>query len=151
MTTGNLHDWRSGDVTRRVAALVLGGLLGGFLTGTAHAGAGWRCTAGAATAYRQDPATGHWKTLVIPLPDQRFLVRPAAGPGRWALVREGSNTPPLACAGDFDPAGFLPCGTGDQFGMNRDTLTFTSHLFDVGKGDMEQLTAATVTGTCVAL
>jgi hypothetical protein len=147
MTEGNLHDWRGRHVIRPAAALLLATLL----AGTAHAGDGWRCTAGVATAYRQDPGTGRWKTLVIPLPDQRFLLRPAAGPGRWELAREGSDAPPLACAGDFDPAGFLRCGTGDQFGMNRNTLNFESHLFTPGSAALDDLTAATVVGACTAL
>jgi hypothetical protein len=147
MTKGNLHDWHGRHVIRPVAALLLA-LLG---TGTADAGDGWRCAAGVATAYRQDPGTGRWKTLVIPLPDQRFLVRPADGPGRWELAREGSDAPPLACAGDFDPAGFLRCGTGDQFGMNRNTLNFESHLFGADSATLQELTDATVVGTCTAL
>lgn len=104
--------------------------------------------AGAATAYRQDPGTGRWKTLVLPVPDQRFLVRPAARPGRWELAREGSDAPPLACIGDFDPTGLLRCGTGDQFAMNRNTLAFESHLFGAESAALKDLTAATVTGTC---
>jgi hypothetical protein len=83
--------------------------------------------------------------------DQRFLVRPGAASGRWELAREGNDAPPLACAGDFDPSGFLRCGTGDQFGMNRNTLNFESHLFDVDSAALQALTAATVTGTCTAL
>jgi len=119
-----------------------------FLAGTANAGGGWRCAAGVATAYRQDPGTGRWKTLVLPLPDQRFLVRPAAGPGRWELAREGGVEPPVPCAGDFDATGLLRCGTGDAFGMNRNTLTFESHLFAAEREGLQEMTAATVTGTC---
>ncbi len=145
MTWRNLHD-RPG---RHVILLALL-LANPFLAGIATAGEGWRCIAGAATAYRQDPATGRWKTLVFPVGDQRFRVRPAAS-GHWELVREGHEEPVFPCAGDFDPAGLLRCGTGEQFAMNRDTLTFASHLFGVESGDVQQLTAPTVTGACTAL
>jgi len=122
-----------------------------LLAGTASAGDGWRCEAGAATGYRQDPATGRWKTLVVPVTDQRFLVRPGAASGRWELAREGNDAPPLPCPGDFNPAGLLRCGTGDQFEMNRNSLMFTSHLFGAGSNGMRELTAVTVTGACVRL
>lgn len=114
----------------------------------AVAGEGWRCTTGAATAYRQDPATGRWKTLVIPVADQRFVVRRAAAPGRWELAWEGGEPATLACPGDFDAAGRLRCGTGDQFEMNRSTLMFESHLFSAGNAG---LTALTAVGACTAL
>lgn len=104
-----------------------------------------------ATAYRQDPATGRWKTLVLPVTDQRFRVRPGPQSGRWELVQEGNDAPALPCAGDFDPAGLLRCGTGDQFRMNRNTLTFESHLFGADSATLQELTAATVVGTCRAL
>lgn len=131
--------------------MVAASLLPALLASTAHAGDGWRCAAGVATAYRQDPGTGRWKTLVIPLQDQRFLVRPATGPGRWELAREGSDAPPLACIGDVDPAGLLRCGTGDEFTMNRTALTFESHLFGPDSASLKSMTAATVVGACTPL
>lgn len=145
MTSGNLHDQPGGHVI--LLALLLASP---FLAAIANAGEGWHCTAGVATAYRQDPANGRWKTLVFPVADQRFLVRPAA-PGQWELVREGHEETVFPCGGTFDPAGLLRCGTGDQFAMNRDTLTFVSHLFAADNSDVEQLTAATVMGACTAL
>ena len=57
----------------------------------------------------------------------------------------------LACAGDFDPSGFLRCGTDVQFGMNWNTLNFESHLFGADSATLQELTAATVVGTCTAL
>ena len=102
-----------------------------------------------ATAFREDPATGRWNTVVIPVTDQSFVVRPAASAGRWELLRESGDQPALPCLGDFDTAGVLRCGTGDQFSMNRDDRTFISHLFGVGSAGVAGLSAATVSGKCV--
>ncbi|MCP5320509.1 MAG: hypothetical protein H7A12_06740 [Pseudomonadales bacterium] len=48
-------------------------------------------------------------------------------------------------------AGLLRCGIDAPFEMDRNRLTFKSHLFGAGAHDLEALMATTVTGTCVAL
>lgn len=129
-------------------------MVGGCFTGVAGAAEGWRCTAASATAYRQDTATGKWKTLVIPVEDQRFRVRPArSGPAgkRWELVREGTEPLTLPCAADVDTAGSLHCGAGDEFVLNRETLVFESHLFSSANSKLTALTALTAAGTCSPL
>lgn len=148
MTAGNLHDWSGRQaVPRLVLAAVL---LAPAVNAQSGANEAWRCVAGAVTAYREDPVTGRWKTLVFPVKDQRYLVRRAAS-GHWELVREGGEPAALPCPGDFDAAGRLRCGTGDQFEMNRNTLMFESHLFGAETTGLKALTAATAAGTCTAL
>jgi hypothetical protein len=67
------------------------------------------------------------------------------------LVWEGDDGPALPCTDDVDTAGLLQCGIGAPFEMDRKRLTFTSHLFRTGTGDLDALMATTVTGTCTAL
>lgn len=134
-----------------VRQLAAGLLLTVLLPGVTVASGGWRCEADMATAYRRDPVTGGWDTLIIPVGDQRFLVRPGSRPGRWELVWEGNAGPALPCTDDVDMAGLLRCGPDAPFEMDRKRLTFTSHLFGAGTADLDALMATTVTGTCVAL
>lgn len=125
-------------------------LLAALLASASSAGEAWQCAAGVVTAYRQDPATGRWKTLVLPVTDQRFLVRRPGSAGPWELVWVGNGGLVLPCTSGFDPAGRLRCGTGDEFELDRKTSSFTSHLFGPGSRDLAALTAATVTGACTA-
>lgn len=111
---------------------------------------GWQCATDVATAYRFDPARERWKTLVLPVTGQSFLVRPGGGQ-RWALVWQGDGTT-LPCDGDFDTAGELRCGGERLFTVNRGTLTFTSRVFGQANGNLgDDLTAATITGRCTPL
>ena len=111
---------------------------------------GWQCAASVATGYQLQPGPKErWKTIVFPVQDQKFEVRALKRmPGRWELVQSNDPRKTLPCQGDFDGDGLLRCGNGDQFEMNRTTLTFTSHLIGETPG---QLTAATSTGQCQPL
>jgi hypothetical protein len=139
MTTGNLHHRATG----------LAPLLLLAATAPALAADGWQCVASSATGYRYDPDRDRWKTLVIPVADQRFrlVAKPS---GRWELVRDGSEPLTLACDGGFDATGWLRCGTGDQFTMNRNLLIFESHLFSADNSGLKSLTALTAAGRCTA-
>lgn len=95
---------------------------------------------------------------MIPVTDQDFHVQRSAGPGEsrtrsWEVRRTGDAEVLLKCPGDFDAAGVLRCGPpgAGAFEMNRNALTFTSHVFGASGLANPALTAATVTGTCRGL
>lgn len=139
---------------RRSRRACLAGLLAGLVLTLPAAGqapsTGWRCATDVATAYRFDPARERWKTLVLPVTGQSFLVRPG-GSQQWELVWQGDGTT-LPCDGDFDAAGELRCGGERLFTVNRGTLIFTSRVFGQANGNLgDDLTAATITGRCTPL
>jgi hypothetical protein len=157
MTRQPLHDqpWGPGrrPVRAGVAALpaTLAGLALALPAGAREPAAGWYCTTDVATAYRFDPARDRWKTLILPVAGQSFVVRPGAG-GPWELVWQGGDGTVLDCAGDFDAADELRCGGEQLFTLNRGTLTFSSRAFGPANGNLgEDLTAATITGRCTPL
>jgi hypothetical protein len=154
MTRQTLHGRPQGP-TRRSRRARLAGLLTGLALALPAAGqappTGWRCASDVATAYRFDPARGRWKTLVLPVTGQSFLVRPGAG-RPWEIVWQGGDGTTLACAGDFDAAGELRCGDEQLFTVSRTTLTFSSRVFGRANGNLgDDLAAATITGQCTPL
>lgn len=154
MTRPMLHGRPRGS-TRRLRRARLAGLLTGLALALPAAGqappTGWHCATDVATAYRFDPARERWKTLILPVTGQSFVVRPGAG-GLWELVWERGDGTTLSCAGDFDAADELRCGGEQLFTLNRGTLTFTSRVFGRANGSLgDDLAAATITGRCTPL
>jgi hypothetical protein len=140
---------------RRSRRARLAGLLAGVVLALPAAGqapvSGWQCATDVATAYRFDPARDRWKTLVLPVTGQSFLVRPGAD-APWELVWRGGDGSVLSCAGDFNAAGELRCGGERLFTVNRSALTFTSRVFGQANGNLgDELAAATITGRCTPL
>lgn len=107
----------------------------------------WHCAAEVATAYRYDVERNRWATLVMPVANQRFIVRQSAA--GWIVVPEAARDQPASCPGGFDAAGLLRCGPNDEFRFDRKRLTFASQLFVAGELDARVLTGLTAAGHCV--